>query len=331
MLRLGDLEGTRVSLNTMMKYGYPIHFRSASIAFSALADHAHKHSYCLHEFRNEPGWTPPPRRKGPIFSVLRYMQTVREFFPKKHTSFMRELVAKRYLVLAARIFYDVMQQDAPRMREGDVEVFIALMSVAGTKARSPVEQDRISGEYTFAILAHMLDQGKLPLSRLDRVIRTLFEFAYSEGGSVAGVKTYCRGVLKSYVDKLGQSPIPLRAWPDARTSRTLLHCIVDHWKDPAAVWTVIRHVGLWKDTVTLPYEVFTEVLCKKLTGGSLDQKFVEEFREYMPGRVVVRPDGKKVVQRTLKDASGTARVRIIPYDVFVRTHPELVQYLVEGL
>ena len=104
MLRLGDLEGTSLSLQNMMKDGYHVHFTSATITFSALADRAHKNSYCLHEFRNEPGWKPPEMRKGRVFSVLRYMQFVRDLSPKKHTTLMRDLVIKRYLVLTARIF-----------------------------------------------------------------------------------------------------------------------------------------------------------------------------------------------------------------------------------
>ena len=330
MLRLGDLEGIRLSLQKMMKDGYCVHFTSATIAFSALADPTHKNSYCLHEFRNKPGWKPPQMRKGRVFSMLWYMQFVRDISPKKHTMIMRDLVIKRYLVLTARIFYDMLRQDTPRIRQGDIDVFVALANVAGAMARSPIERDRISGEYTLVMVAHMLEQGMLPFRRFDRLIRTLFDFSYAEGESTAGVKTYCCAMLISYVDKLGKSPIPLSAWPDARTSKSLLHCIVNYWQDAAATWTVIRHVALWGNAVALPYKVFTESLCKKLTGGKLDEKFVKEFREFMPGRVIGRPDGKKVVQRTIKDTLGKARTQIIPYDVFVRTHPEVVHKLLEG-
>ena len=184
-------------------------------------------------------------KKGQVFSMLQYMQFVRDLSPNKHTTLMRDLVIKRYLVLTARIFYDVLRQDTPRMRQGNINVFVALANVAGAMARSPIERDRISGEYTLVMVVHMLEQGMLPFGRFDRLIRTLFDFSYVKGESMAGVKTYCCAVLKSYMDKLGKSPIPLSAWQDARTSKSLLHCIVNYWKDAAAVWTVICHVALW--------------------------------------------------------------------------------------
>ena len=72
LLRLGDLQGARRMLQTMMEQDYRVRTRSADTAFLTFIDHAQTNLFWHYEFRNDPAWRPPKPRNTHTANMTTY-------------------------------------------------------------------------------------------------------------------------------------------------------------------------------------------------------------------------------------------------------------------
>jgi len=68
---------------------------------------------------------------------------------------LREIIYKRYLALAARVLYDVVNE-RKEMDRRDAELYLELAQTAKRLCASPVKSKQITGAHTFVILASVL-------------------------------------------------------------------------------------------------------------------------------------------------------------------------------
>ncbi|EDR01735.1 uncharacterized protein LACBIDRAFT_332987 [Laccaria bicolor S238N-H82] len=202
LLRLGDLQAARRMLQTMMERDYRVRSRSADTAFSMFIDHAQTNLFWHHEFRNNPAWKPPKPRNTHLWTAVLYMQFIREFSPDLHYSLLREIIFKKYLVLAARVLYDVVN-DQKKVDQRDAELYLELGQTARRLCAAPLKSKQIMGAYTFAILASVLklEAGKEALGKYANVIAGMFHATHPREDTAA----YCRFALESFMSDISGS------------------------------------------------------------------------------------------------------------------------------
>ena len=188
----------------MMEQDYRGCTRSADSAFSTFIDHAQTNLFWHHEFRNNQAWKPPKPRNTRLWSAVLYMQFIREFSPDLYYSLLREIMYKRYLVLAARVLYDV-ENEPKKMDRRDAELYLELAQSARRLCASPLKSKQIPGAYTFAILASvlLLDAGKEAWGKYASSVAGVFHAIHPREDTAA----YCRFALESFIrDVSGSGP-----------------------------------------------------------------------------------------------------------------------------
>jgi hypothetical protein len=191
-------------LQTMMKRDYRVRTRSADTAFSTFIDHAQTNLFWHHEFRNDPAWKPPKPRNTDLWSAVLYMQFIREFSPDLHYSLLREIIYKKYSVLAARVLYDVVNEQK-KMDRRDAELYLELAQTAKRLCESPLKSKQVPGAYTFVVLASVLplEAGKEALAKYAGIIAGMFHATHPREDTAA----YCRFELESFIrDTSGSEP-----------------------------------------------------------------------------------------------------------------------------